>query len=111
MAIGQHVRLRLSNEQKERYATVYLIGRKSPERTVRVYCHLSAEDKIAYSGMAFSAIIETSGPKTSLPCPLDAVVSYAESFFAQPKTLRTNSLVEVERNPVKTVSPALTPAC
>jgi cobalt-zinc-cadmium efflux system membrane fusion protein len=81
LAIGQHVRLRLSNEQKERYATVYLIGKEiTPERTVRVHCHLSAEDKSLIPGMYFSAIIETSGQKL-LAVPADAVVSYAGKFF------------------------------
>lgn len=81
LAIGQQVRLRLSNEQKERYATVYLIGKEiTPERTVRVHCHLSAEDKSLIPGMYFSAIIETSGQKL-LAIPSDAVVSYAGKFF------------------------------
>jgi cobalt-zinc-cadmium efflux system membrane fusion protein len=81
LAIGQQVRLRLSNEQKERYATVYLIGKEiTPERTVRVHCHLSAEDKSLIPGMYFSAIIETSGQKL-LAVPADAVVSYAGKFF------------------------------
>lgn len=81
LAIGQQVRLRLSNEQKERYATVYLIGKEiTPERTVRVHCHLSTEDKSLIPGMYFSAIIETSGQKL-LAVPADAVVSYAGKFF------------------------------
>ncbi len=81
LAIGQQVRLRLSNEQKERYATVYLIGKEiTPERTVRVHCHLSTEDKSLIPGMYFSAIIETSGQRL-LAVPADAVVSYAGKFF------------------------------
>ncbi|HQQ95681.1 MAG TPA: efflux RND transporter periplasmic adaptor subunit [Cyclobacteriaceae bacterium] len=81
LAIGQQVRLRLSNEKKERLATVYLIGKEiTPERTVRVHCHLSDEDISLIPGMYFSAIIETSGQKL-LAVPTDAVVSYAGKFF------------------------------
>ena len=41
LKIGQLVRIYLSNENKERLAKIYLIGKEiTPERTVRVHCHL-----------------------------------------------------------------------
>lgn len=66
---GQKVRIRLADETKEREATVYLIGKEiSPERTVRIHCHLEEEDINLLPGMYFSAIIETGNQKVaSLP--------------------------------------------
>ncbi len=100
LTIGQTVRLRLSNENKERLATVYLIGKEiTPERTVRVHCHLSDEDKSLIPGMYFSAIIETAGQKLTA-VPTDAVVSYSGKFFvfAQSKEDKNNySMVEVAK--------------
>jgi len=100
LAIGQTVRLRLSNEKKERLATVYLIGKEiTPERTVRVHCHLTDEDKSLIPGMYFSAIMETSEQK--LPAvPTDAVVSYAGKFFVFAQSIEDKnsfSMVEVAK--------------
>ena len=45
LKIGSKVRFILSNESKERTATVHLIGREiDNDRTVRVHCHLDRED-------------------------------------------------------------------
>lgn len=63
---GQKVRVRLANETEEREATVYLIGKEiSPERTVRIHCHLEKEDTHLLPGMYFSAIIETGNQKVA----------------------------------------------
>lgn len=58
--IGQKVKFHLVNEEKEREAEVYLIGREiSSDRTVRVHCHLQTEDTELLPGTFISAIIET----------------------------------------------------
>ena len=61
LKVGQKLHLTLSNETRERNATVYLIGKEmTPERTVRVHCHLTEEDHALIPGTYFNAIIETS---------------------------------------------------
>lgn len=66
---GQRMWLRLVGEAADREATVYLIGKEiSPDRTVRVHCHLVKEDPSLLPGMYFSASIETDGGEAmSLP--------------------------------------------
>jgi len=74
--IGQTVRLRLANEDKERLATVHLIGKEiSADRTVRVHCHLTEEDPDLIPGQYFSAVIETESDAVTA-VPVDAVVSF-----------------------------------
>ncbi len=81
LAIGQTVRIRLSNETKERLARVYLIGKEiTPERTVRVHCHLTAEDPSLIPGLFFSAIIETNEKLASV-LPNEAVVNFNGKYF------------------------------
>ncbi len=54
LKVGQNVRLKLSNDLRERRAKVYLIGREiGPDRTVRVHCHLDEGRPHAYSGNVF----------------------------------------------------------
>lgn len=67
--IDQRVRFQLANETKERIAHVYLVGKEiSPDRTVRVHCHLEKEDISLLPGMYLSAFFETSGGSVpSLP--------------------------------------------
>lgn len=74
--IGQHMRFTLLNETKQRLAEVYLIGREiSPERTVRVHCHLEEEDLSMIPGMYFSGLIEVGNQP--LPAATEsAVVNY-----------------------------------
>ena len=51
---GNLVRIRLVNETEERQAKVYLIGKEiSPERTVRIHCHLEKEDVNLLPGNVF----------------------------------------------------------
>lgn len=74
--IGQKVRFTLANEQKERMATIYLIGREiSAERTVNVHCHLDQEDPQLLPGMYLTAMVE-SGAKKVPSLPDDAIVAY-----------------------------------
>jgi cobalt-zinc-cadmium efflux system membrane fusion protein len=79
--IGQKVRFKLSNEMKERTATVYLIGREiKPDRTINVHCHIDREDKNLLPGMFLSAVIETGGAMVTA-LPDDAVVDYQGRKF------------------------------
>ncbi len=81
LAIGQTVRIRLSNETKERLAKVYLIGKEiTPERTVRVHCHFSDHDPSLIPGLFFTALIETNRKSVST-LPNEAIVNYNGKFF------------------------------
>jgi cobalt-zinc-cadmium efflux system membrane fusion protein len=76
LKIGQKVRLTLSNDSRERTATVYLIGKEiTSERTVRVHCHMDQEDPSLIPGMYFSALIETDRQTVSA-LPGNAVVNF-----------------------------------
>ncbi|MGC4021998.1 MAG: efflux RND transporter periplasmic adaptor subunit [Cyclobacteriaceae bacterium] len=81
LKIGQLARITLANENHERKAKVYLIGREiTSERTVRVHCHLEGEDPNLIPGTFFSAIIET-GTNMVSAIPIDAVVNFNGKFF------------------------------
>lgn len=74
--IGQKVRFTLANEITERMATVYLIGREiSPDRTIRIHCHIDKEDKDLLPGMYLKAIVETGGTSVSA-LPNEAIIDY-----------------------------------
>ncbi len=78
---GQKVRFSFNNEDKERTATVYLIGKEiGSDRTVRVHCHLDKEDHELLPGMYLKAYIETS-PKETLTIPSKAVMSSGNKNF------------------------------
>lgn len=76
LKVGQKVRFILANENSERMATVYLVGREiSTDRTVRVHCHLDREDKNLLPGMYLTAFVETKNMQ--LPAvPEQAIVNY-----------------------------------
>jgi cobalt-zinc-cadmium efflux system membrane fusion protein len=60
LKIGQKVRFNLNNENTERTATIFLIGREIvADRTIRVHCHLDKEDQNLLPGMYLEAYIET----------------------------------------------------
>ncbi|WP_069658832.1 efflux RND transporter periplasmic adaptor subunit [Arcticibacter eurypsychrophilus] len=74
--VGQKVRFTLANEDKERSATVYLIGREiSNDRTVNIHCHLTAEDKQLLPGMYLKAFVEA-GTMNKPSLPEKAIVDY-----------------------------------
>ncbi len=81
LKIGQRVRVMLSNENTERKATVFLIGKEiSADRTVRVHCHLEKEDQSLIPGLYFRALIETEASE-HLVLPSTAVVAYNNQHF------------------------------
>ncbi|WP_316847238.1 efflux RND transporter periplasmic adaptor subunit [Pedobacter psychrodurus] len=76
LKIGQKVRFTLANEEKERMATVHLIGREiSKERTVQVHCHLDKEDTQLLPGMYLKAYVE-SGTNKVEALPDAAIVEF-----------------------------------
>ena len=69
LKVGQVVRFTLANESRERRAKIYLFGREiSPDRSIRVHCHLDKEDTDLLPGMYFKATVETgANPVPALP--------------------------------------------
>lgn len=81
LKIGQRVFVRLSNETQEREAKVFLIGKEiTPERTVRVHCHLEKKDDSLIPGLFFSARIETNN-KLVTTLPSEAVVAFENKNY------------------------------
>ncbi|WP_212004329.1 efflux RND transporter periplasmic adaptor subunit [Chitinophaga sp. HK235] len=81
LKIGQPVRFTLANETKQRKATVHLIGREiSPERTVRVHCHLDEEDTQLLPGTYLQAMIEA-GAGNVQALPEAAVVNFENKAY------------------------------
>lgn len=76
LKIGQKVKFTLANEESERMATVFLIGREiSKERTVQIHCHLDKEDAQLIPGMYLKAYVE-SGINKVTALPEQAVVEF-----------------------------------
>lgn len=74
--LGQKVRFTLANENKERLATVYLVGREiDKDRTVRIHCHLDTEDSNLLPGMYLKAYVEA-GTQLVPAVPDKAVVNF-----------------------------------
>ncbi|NSL86540.1 efflux RND transporter periplasmic adaptor subunit [Chitinophaga sp. Mgbs1] len=91
LKIGQPVRFTLANESVQRTATVHLIGREiSPERTVRVHCHLDKEDTQLLPGTYLQAIIEA-GAANVPALPDAAVVSFENKYYVFSKSASTDS--------------------
>lgn len=97
LKIGQRVRVMLSNENVERMASVFLIGKEiSADRTVRVHCHLEKEDQSLIPGLYFRALIETEASE-HLVLPSTAVVAYNNQHFVfVEKDLLRYQMVEVQ---------------
>jgi len=74
--IGQNVRFTLANENNERLATVYLIGREiSADRTIRIHCHIDKEDRNLLPGMYLKAVVETGGTQVNA-LPNEAIIDF-----------------------------------
>ena len=100
--IGQKVAFTLANETQERFAKVHLIGREiSEDRTVRVHCHLSKEDKDLLPGMYLTAYIDVK-TSTNNTLPSNAFVDFeGKSYFfllsKKPNDSYTFTRIEVEK--------------
>jgi len=71
---GQKVTFRLSDEDKDRHATLYLIGREiAQDRTVQVHCHLDDEDPALLPGMYLKATVQV-GVENEPALPEKAIV-------------------------------------
>jgi cobalt-zinc-cadmium efflux system membrane fusion protein len=76
LRIGQKVKFTLANEETERMATVFLIGREiSKERTVQIHCHLDKEDAQLIPGMYLKAYVENGSNKVKA-LPEQAIVEF-----------------------------------
>jgi cobalt-zinc-cadmium efflux system membrane fusion protein len=98
--LKQKVRFTLSSENKERTATVYLIGRQiKPDRTINIHCHIDQEDKNLLPGMFLNAIIETGGVNVTA-LPEEAVVDYQGKKYVLVPTPGNNfKMVEITTGP------------
>ncbi|NOT73505.1 MAG: efflux RND transporter periplasmic adaptor subunit [Cyclobacteriaceae bacterium] len=76
VAIGQGVIFRLANDTTSYSASVTLVGKEiSPERTVRVHCHLNKESKALLPGMFVTANIEALSVNSDV-LPVSAIATY-----------------------------------
>ena len=76
ISFGQKVSFQLANESSIRTASVYLIGKEiSPERTVRIHCHLDKEDEHLLPGMYVTGMIETTTNEAEV-VPTRAIVGF-----------------------------------
>lgn len=106
---GQEVRFRLGDENEDRLANVYLIGKEiTNERTIHVHCHLKREGQNLLPGMFVSAIIKV-GDRESVVLPAEAVLTFQDKHVVFASTgkerefrmltvqpgLTTNEFVEV----------------
>jgi membrane fusion protein, heavy metal efflux system len=98
LKIGQLVRIYLSNENKERLAKVFLIGKEiTSERTVRVHCHLETEDVSLIPGLYFKALIETD-PQQVTVLPNEAIVNFDNKQFIFVETQTYNyEMIEISK--------------
>jgi cobalt-zinc-cadmium efflux system membrane fusion protein len=96
--IGQKVRFTLANENTERTATVYLIGREiSSNRTVRIHCHLDKEDKDLLPGMYLKAYVEA-GTRKVPALPDKAIISFeGKSYIFKLENANRYQMKEVKK--------------
>lgn len=95
--IGQRLEFHLPGEMNPRKASVFLVGKEiSPERTVRVHCHLDKEDEALLPGMFIEATIELSSVE-SKAVPSRAIVNAdgKQAVFVK-KDNNTFELVELK---------------
>jgi cobalt-zinc-cadmium efflux system membrane fusion protein len=95
---GQKVKFHLVNELTEREAEVYLIGHEiTPERTIRIHCHIKKEDPKLLPGMFINATIETD-QETIAVLPDEAIVNHeGKNFVFVPGKIKNEfRLVPVE---------------
>jgi len=98
ISVGQKVSFQLENENDTRTASVYLIGKEiSPERTVRIHCHLDKEDEHLLPGMYVTATIETTMLETDV-VPSRSIINFeGEDFlFAATSTSNQFEMIKVK---------------
>src|SRR5690606_31106792 len=79
---GQKIRFRLTGENKERLATVYLIGKAiDSDRSIQVHGHLEKEDEVLVPGSFIQAEILAEGETTSWAVPVSALQSWQGTYF------------------------------
>jgi membrane fusion protein, heavy metal efflux system len=107
LKIGQKVRFTLANENDERMATVYLIGREiQSDRTVRIHCHLDKEDRELLPGMYLKAYVEA-GTKSVAALPEKSVVEFEGKNYifieqmANTDDVHTFKMIVVEKGAVE----------
>ncbi|WP_119080401.1 efflux RND transporter periplasmic adaptor subunit [Chitinophaga alhagiae] len=98
LKIGNKVRFILSNESKERTATVHLIGREiDKDRTIRVHCHLDREDKEMLPGTYLKAWVETGAARVpALPAAAVVMEAGREYVFVATEAARHYRKVEIK---------------
>jgi membrane fusion protein, heavy metal efflux system len=95
---GQKVSFQLSNENAIRTASVYLIGKEiTPDRTVRIHCHLDKEDESLLPGMYVTAALETTKYETDV-VPTSSLVNFEgkDYLFAATKGKEQFELIAVK---------------
>jgi cobalt-zinc-cadmium efflux system membrane fusion protein len=76
IAVGQKVSFQLANDTTLRMASVYLVGKEiSPERTIRIHCHLDDEDQSLLPGMFITANIETTSAEADV-VPIASIANF-----------------------------------
>jgi len=97
LRIGQTVNFSLVDESEIRHATVYLIGKEiSPERTVRIHCHMSKDYAGLIPGLYLKARIETSSHPARV-IPEEAVVTIEnKQYLFVTSDKATFTLVEIK---------------
>jgi len=107
---GQKISFHLANEDRQRSATVYLIGREiSPDRTVRVHGHLDQEDESLLPGMYITANIETASKEKDV-LPSAAIVQFeGQVFIFIQKAERQFQIVPIQASTATGTRAAYTP--
>lgn len=97
--LGQKVRFTLANENEERTAIVYLIGREiNSDRTVRIHCHLDKEDMDLLPGMYLKAYVEA-GTQNLPALPDQAIVNFGgkDYVFVAEKEANQYKMLEIKK--------------
>lgn len=81
IAVGQKVTFKLPADSTVHTASVHLVGKEiSPERTVRIHCHLDKEDMSLLPGMFVTANIETMSQDSDV-VPVTAISNFEGKNF------------------------------
>lgn len=77
---GQSVEFRLASDTTRYQASVYLVGREiTPERTIRVHCHLKEENDHFIPGMYVTATLVSDAREADV-LPVESVVSWGAQY-------------------------------